>query len=107
MRHPFYPAFIMIGFGAALLFESIPGIILNLSMLPLWNRLAELEEEGLLGYWGGEYEEFMRTRGRFLPAPPRPGRAPIPRFGRGPPGVIRRSAGLSSPPRSPSEPRPR
>ncbi|MFA4661577.1 methyltransferase family protein [Pyrococcus kukulkanii] len=67
VRHPFYSAFIFMGFGIALFFSSIPGLFCYLLMLPLWNRLAELEEMELLEYWGEEYGEFMKTRGRFLP----------------------------------------
>ncbi len=67
VRHPFYSAFIFLGFGIALFFTSVPGMIASLLMVPLWERLAEMEERELLEYWGKEYEEFMETRGRFLP----------------------------------------
>ncbi|MFA4641309.1 methyltransferase family protein [Pyrococcus kukulkanii] len=67
VRHPFYSAFIFMGFGIALFFSSILGLFCYMLMLPLWNRLAELEEMELLEYWGEEYREFMKTRGRFLP----------------------------------------
>ncbi len=67
VRHPFYSAFIFLGFGIALFFTSVPGILASIMMLPLWKRLAEMEERELLEYWGDEYTEFMRTRGRFLP----------------------------------------
>ena len=67
VRHPFYSAFIFLGFGIALFFTSVPGMIASLLMVPLWERLAEMEERELLEYWGGEYAELMETRGRFLP----------------------------------------
>ncbi|WP_456367520.1 methyltransferase family protein [Thermococcus sp.] len=67
VRHPFYSAFMFLGFGIALFFASVPGIAVSLLMVPLWGRLAEMEEKELLEYWGREYGEFMETRGRFLP----------------------------------------
>ena len=36
-------------------------------MLPLWEKLAELEEKELLEHWGDEYRRFMETRGGFMP----------------------------------------
>lgn len=67
VRHPFYSAFIFMGFGIALFCVSIPGIVAYALTLPLWEKLAELEEKELLEYWGEEYRRFMETRGRFLP----------------------------------------
>ncbi len=67
VRHPFYSAFMFLGFGIALFFASVPGMVASLLMVPLWEKLAEMEERELLEYWGREYEEFMETRGRFLP----------------------------------------
>ena len=67
VRHPFYSAFIVMGFGIALYFVSIPGVLLNILLIPLWRKLAEVEEEELLRYWGEEYRRFMETRGRFFP----------------------------------------
>lgn len=67
VRYPFYSAFILMGFGIALLFLSVPGLIVYAFMVPLWERLAGLEEKELLDYWGEEYLEFMKTRGRFFP----------------------------------------
>lgn len=67
VRHPFYSALILIGFGIALFFESVPGLIAVILMLPLWEKLAELEERELLGYWREEYRRFMEKRGRFVP----------------------------------------
>ncbi len=61
VRHPFYLAFILMGFGIAFFFVSILGILLNALMLILWNKLAEMKEKELLEYWGEEYEEFMKT----------------------------------------------
>ncbi|CUX76962.1 hypothetical protein CHITON_0183 [Thermococcus chitonophagus] len=63
VRHPFYSAFIFMSFGIALFFSSIPGLFCYSLMLPLWNKLAELEEKELLEYWGEKYEDFMKTRG--------------------------------------------
>ncbi len=67
VRHPFYSAFLFLGFGIALFFASVPGIAVSLLMVPLWERLAKMEERELLEYWGREYGEFMETRGKFLP----------------------------------------
>ncbi len=67
VRHPFYSAFMFLGFGIAMFFNSFPGMIASLLMVPLWERLAEMEEGELLEYWDGEYAELMETRGRFLP----------------------------------------
>ncbi|WP_297063212.1 isoprenylcysteine carboxylmethyltransferase family protein, partial [Thermococcus sp.] len=67
VRHPFYSAFMFLGFGIAFFFASVPGMIASLLMVPLWERLAEIEERELLEYWGEEYAELMETRGRFLP----------------------------------------
>jgi len=55
------------GFGIAFYFISIPGIILNLFFIFMWEKLAELEEKELLEYWGEKYEQFMKTRPRFFP----------------------------------------
>ncbi len=67
VRHPFYSAFIFMGFGIALWCLSIPGLVGYTLLLPFWVRLAKREEEELLDYWGDAYREFMETRGRFLP----------------------------------------
>jgi len=49
----------------ALFCVSIPGIAVYALTLPLWEKLAELEEKELLGYWGEEYKRFMEKRGPF------------------------------------------
>ncbi|ASJ01546.1 methyltransferase family protein [Thermococcus gorgonarius] len=67
VRHPFYSAFMFLGFGIALFFASVPGMVVSLLMVPLWGRLAEMEERELLEYWGEEYAKLIETRGRFLP----------------------------------------
>ncbi len=67
VRHPFYSAFIFLGFGIALYFASVPGILFNVLLILRWNRLAALEEEELLQYWGTEYRQFMQSRPRFVP----------------------------------------
>jgi len=67
VRHPFYSAFIVMGFGIALLCVSVPGLVAYTLMLPLWKKLAEIEEQELLEYWGDGYRKFMETRGRFFP----------------------------------------
>ena len=69
VRHPFYSALILLGFGIALFFESVPGLIVAVLTLPLWEKLVELEEKELLEHWGDEYRRFMETRGRFMPKP--------------------------------------
>ncbi len=69
VRHPFYSAFIVMGFGIALWFLSVPGLLAYAFMIPLWERLAGLEENELIEHWGDEYREFMKTRGRFFPRP--------------------------------------
>ncbi|WP_297069703.1 isoprenylcysteine carboxylmethyltransferase family protein [Thermococcus sp.] len=67
VRHPFYAAFIVMGFGVALWCLSIPGLIAYTLMLPLWEKVAKIEERELLNYWGDRYREFMEVRGRFFP----------------------------------------
>ena len=67
VRHPFYSSFIVMGFGIALYFVSIPGMILNSFLILLWKKLAEIEEEELLQYWGDKYRHFMETRPMFFP----------------------------------------
>ncbi len=69
VRHPFYSAFMVMGFGIALWFLSVPGLLAYAFMIPLWERLAGLEEKELIEHWGDEYLEFMKTRGRFFPRP--------------------------------------
>jgi len=54
-------------FGIALACLSIPALFASFFLIPLWNKLAQLEERELLEYWGEEYKNFMQTRGRFLP----------------------------------------
>jgi len=48
VRNPFYSAFIVMGFGIAFYFVSIPRIIFNLFFIFMWEKLAELEEKELL-----------------------------------------------------------
>ncbi|HDN79166.1 MAG TPA: hypothetical protein ENG33_01715 [Chloroflexi bacterium] len=67
VRHPFYAAFIVMGFGIALFLVSVPGLIFNVLLIPAWVKLAELEEAELLELWGDEYKRFMETRPRFFP----------------------------------------
>ncbi len=66
-RHPFYSTFSVMGFGIALYFVSILGIIFNIFLIFIWEKLAEMEEKELLEYWGDEYREFIKTRPRFFP----------------------------------------
>jgi len=67
VRHPFYSAFIVMGFGVALFFLSIPGIIFNGFLILMWRKLADIEEKELLEYYGEKYKQFMETRPRFFP----------------------------------------
>ncbi len=67
VRHPFYSTFIVMGFGIALYFVSIPGIIFNIFLIFIWEKLAEMEEKELLEYWEDEYREFIKTRPKFFP----------------------------------------
>ena len=67
VRQPFYLSFIIMGFGISLFCTSIPGFLAYGMMLPLWVKLADIEERELLEYWGEEYREFMKTRRRPLP----------------------------------------
>jgi len=67
VRHPFYSAFIVMGFGIALYFLSIPGIIFNVFLILMWRKLADIEEKGLLEHYGEKYKQFMETRPRFFP----------------------------------------
>ncbi|WP_297466456.1 isoprenylcysteine carboxylmethyltransferase family protein [Thermococcus sp.] len=66
-RRPFYSAFIVMGFGIGLFCVSVPGLTAYALLLPLWRKLAEVEERELLEYWGEEYRRFMERRGRFFP----------------------------------------
>ena len=47
--------------------ETPAGILFNVLLILRWNRLAALEEEELLQYWGTEYRQFMQSRPRFVP----------------------------------------
>ncbi len=67
VRHPLYSTFIVMGFGIALYFVSFPGILFNIFLIFMWEKLAETEEKELLEYWGDEYREFIKTRPRFFP----------------------------------------
>jgi len=67
VRHPFYASFIVMGFGIGIFFLSIPGIIFNILMIPMWIKLTKMEEKELLEYWGDEYKQFMDSRPRFFP----------------------------------------
>ena len=67
VRHPFYSVFIVMGFGIGLFCVSVLGLLSYVLMLPLWRKLAEIEEQELLEYWGDEYRRFMETKGRFFP----------------------------------------
>ncbi len=67
VRHPFYSAFIFMGFGIGFFCISVPGLLAYTLMFPLWEKLAEMEEKELLEYWGEEYRRFIERRGRFFP----------------------------------------
>ncbi len=69
LRHPFYASFLAMGIGLILTFGSLMGFICYIVMLPLWYKLARVEEEELLSYWGDEYRRYMERTPRFFPFP--------------------------------------
>lgn len=75
VRHPLYSAVLLIAFGQALLFLSVPALLLALVLLGLATYRAGLEEQLLRSpaAFGEAYEAYMARTGRFLPrlrAPP-------------------------------------
>ncbi len=68
VRHPFYASFLAMGIGLVMMFESLPGLMCYIAILPVWYKLARVEEEELLSYWGDEYRRYMEGTPRFFPS---------------------------------------
>jgi protein-S-isoprenylcysteine O-methyltransferase Ste14 len=68
VRHPLYAAFLdFFDFGLAVLLNNWIYIIWAVLLHPVWHLLINKEEEDLKKIFPGEYEEYCKNTGRFIP----------------------------------------
>lgn len=68
LRHPFYTAFIIYGIAGVLLFPHLLTLLVLSYIVIALNATAAREERRLAASeFGSEYQEYMRTAGRFTP----------------------------------------
>jgi protein-S-isoprenylcysteine O-methyltransferase Ste14 len=67
-RHPMYAAWItFIALGAAILMNSWIYLLWCVLLQPLWHRLVVREETMMTETFDGEYLQYMKRTGRFIP----------------------------------------
>lgn len=67
-RHPLYAAFLtFFNFGLAILLNNWIYIAWAVILHPVWHLLIRSEEKALRDAFPGEYEEYCRKTGRFIP----------------------------------------
>ena len=68
IRHPHYTSLLIIGYGLALFFYSIPALIIATIAIPIMMMSIIDEEKYLLKQYGNEYQLFMKkTPWRIIP----------------------------------------
>jgi protein-S-isoprenylcysteine O-methyltransferase Ste14 len=67
MRHPLYASLILLGWGAALKYPSLPVLDLAGAVTILLYWTAYFEERELLGRFGQRYVDYRRASKRFIP----------------------------------------
>jgi len=68
IRHPHYASLLIIGYGLALFFYSIPALIIATIAIPIMMISVIDEEKYLIKQYGNEYLEFMiKTPWRIIP----------------------------------------
>ena len=68
IRHPHYTSLLIIGYGLALFFNSIPALIIATSAIPIMIISIIDEEHLLIKQYGKQYETFMKqTPWRMIP----------------------------------------
>lgn len=73
VRHPIYAISVLMVVLTAIACMTWPMAITALAHVTLMNIKARREEQALLGVFGDDYRDYMKTTGRFVP---RPSRAP-------------------------------
>lgn len=66
VRHPAYLAYFILFIGLPLILLNLIAII-PLIAVPGYIRIANIEEELLIKRFGGEYQRYQRTTGKFFP----------------------------------------
>ncbi|OYT29961.1 protein-S-isoprenylcysteine methyltransferase [Thermoplasmatales archaeon ex4572_165] len=68
IRHPHYTSLLIIGYGLALFFNSIPALIIATIAIPIMMISIIDEERLLIKQYGKQYETFMKqTPWRMIP----------------------------------------
>jgi protein-S-isoprenylcysteine O-methyltransferase Ste14 len=67
VRHPMYAALMLWCLALSLVSAYWPFLILGLVSIPFFHRAAGKEEAAMIERFGGEYRDYMRRTGRFLP----------------------------------------
>jgi protein-S-isoprenylcysteine O-methyltransferase Ste14 len=66
VRHPLYLAVILLGFGWALLWRSVPALAVAAAQMPFFDAKARREERWLRQKYL-EYQSYARRVSRFIP----------------------------------------
>ena len=68
IRHPHYTSLLIIGYGLALFFNSIPALLIATIAIPIMMISIIDEEHRLIKQYGKQYETFMKqTPWRMIP----------------------------------------
>ena len=67
IRHPAYLGLILIILGIPVLLSSVLGFLVMLLIVPLLLHRIKLEERMLIGWFGAEYDEYIKQTKRLIP----------------------------------------
>jgi protein-S-isoprenylcysteine O-methyltransferase Ste14 len=67
VRHPAYLGAILIFLGIPVIVSSILGFLVMFLLVPYLLHRIKLEERMLIGWFGAEYEEYMKHSKRLIP----------------------------------------
>lgn len=67
IRHPQYTGLLLLSFGMIAEWATLPTLIMFPIMIWLYVRLARREERDMIGEFGTDYIEYMKTTKMFIP----------------------------------------
>lgn len=67
IRHPQYTGLVLLSIGMMAEWATLPLLILLPIMVFMYVRLAKREEKDMIGEFGTEYREYMKTTKMFVP----------------------------------------
>jgi protein-S-isoprenylcysteine O-methyltransferase Ste14 len=67
VRHPAYLGAIILFLGFPVMLSSVLGFLVTLLLIPVLLHRIKLEESMLIGRFGAEYEDYMRSSKKLVP----------------------------------------